>query len=770
MNPSDSSPVFRSDLEILAQPAPGQPDRHLIKDPRSGRIIELSAKDLFLCRQMDGATDLAAIAARFRDTFQLAIRPEQVAALAESLRAEGFLANSAVETRTWERMKPLPLPFDRWLPALARALGPLAGWPLLSLQLVLLIPAAVLLVQHAPLIGYYLFDLLTHLEIAGAAGFSSIFTIGSVIQIAVFFTLIPFLREIAKGVAACHFGVRVPDVRYGWFMRFIPRCTAALHGIVRLEKGEQIRVLAAGLRLELIAFALGLLGTALFLDSNPVNDLSRNLAIGAALRFLLTANPLGEGDGGAIAGLLVDEPDLHRRSVRAFRAWLFRRPMPEPLNDRRRRNVIVWGALSDLAVQGITVALLALLGYLLVQWMGGVGAVLSLLLVLLKYEDSLRASWRRSTGTVMARSEQTSRKSFWLRTLLVVVVLTVIALIPYPYEVSGEFRTQPVAQREVRAEVTALIEAIPVVEGGEGKAGDVIAQLSTRLLEKDIELNRAALRKETEHLRAMEAGARPEDIAQLEQAVKSIETKLRFSEENLRRSADLFEKSHISPQEYQNVLQVRDLDIETLESARLALASARAGVRKEEIEAQRAVVDSLTIALKHLEDDLARTTIRSPIDGRVVTMYIQGRVGQQAVPGDVIAVVEDTSRAIVRIALPEPYSGVVGVGSSVRIRPWAYANRSFTGTVSTVLPIVIDKNRDMMQQASIEQERGMVRNLNMPEERIVPVLAEIDNEGIPFRSEMTGFAKIDAGWKPLGYAFLQPVIRFVTVQVWSWIP
>ena len=64
----------------------------------------------------------------------------------------------------------------------------------------------------------------------------------------------------------------------------------------------------------------------------------------------------------------------------------------------------------------------------------------------------------------------------------------------------------------------------------------------------------------------------------------------------------------------------------------------------------------------------------------------------------------------------------------------------------------------------------MVRNLNMPEERIVPVLAEIDNEGVPFRSEMTGFAKIDAGWKPLGYAFLQPVIRFVTVQVWSWIP
>lgn len=770
MKPSDSNPVFRSDLEILAQPAPGQPDRHLVKDPRSGRILELSAKDLFLCRQLDGASDPAAIAARFRDTFQLTIRPEQIAAFTESLRAEGFLADTPAEARTWDRMKPLPLPFDRWLPAIARAFGPLAGWPLLLLHLLLLLPAAVLLVQQAPLIWYYLSDLLTHLEIAAASGFSTIFSIGSVIQIAVFFTLIPFLREIAKGVTACHFGVRVPEVRYGWFMHVIPRCTAALHGLVRLDKGEQIRILAAGLRLELTAFALGLLGTALFLDSNPVNDLARNLAIGAALRFLLTANPLGEGDGGAIAGLLADEPDLHRRSVRAFRAWLLHRPMPEPLTDRRRRNFIVWGALSDLAVQGITVALLALLGYLLVQWMGGLGAVLSLVLVVLTYEDTLRACWRQCTGTAMARSEQTSKKSFWLRTLLVVAVLVVVSLIPYPFDVSGEFRTQPLAQREVRAEVSALIESIPVTEGGAVKAGDIIAQLSTRLIEKDLELNRAALRKETEHLNAMEAGARPEDIAQLEQAVKAMETKLRYSEETLRRTADLHAKTHVSEQDYQNVLQVRDLDKENLESARLALASAVAGVRKEEIEAQRAVVESLGITVKHLEDDLTRTTIRSPIDGHVVTMYIQGRVGQQAVPGDVIAVVEDTSRTLVRIALPEQHSGLITTGSSVRIRPWAYANRSFTGTVSSILPIVIDKNRDVMQQASVEQEHGMVRNLNMPEERIVPVIAEIDNDGVLFRSEMTGFAKIDAGWKPLGYAFLHPIIRFVTVQVWSWIP
>ncbi len=773
MSAYSSKPVFRTDLDVLAQASPGQPDRYLVKDPARGAVLEMTGKDVFLCRQMDGQTSLAEIAARFTSQFNLAIQPSQVAAFVETLRNEGFLTEPlpADAEREWDRMKPLPLPFDRWCPAIARAFAPLAGWPMYILLILILFPAFGMLVTYAPLIWYYLADFLTHLESAGASGFSGIFSVQSVLQIIVFFTFIPFLREVVKAVVCCHYGARVPEIRYGWFMRFIPRCIAGIHGVVRLEKREQAMVLSAGLLLELVAFSIGMVGLGIFMTSNPMYTLCTSLAIGAAVRFLLTANPLGEQDGGVLVGLWRDEPDLHRRSVNLFRAWLFRHPMPEPLEERRRRNLIVWGALSDLAVQGITVAILSLLGYLLIQWMGGLGAVLLLLLVYLKYERTI-LSWLRGVtyGSSMARTEQKSKKSFWMHLLLVLAGMFIVSLIPYPYDVSGEFRIQPVAKREIRAEVAALVDSIPVAEGTEVKAGDLIAQLSTRLIEKDLEVNRSALRREREVLRAMEAGARPEDIAIIEQSVKGLETKLRFSEETLVRTEELYKKEHISDQDYQNVLQVRDLDRENLESARLSLASAKAGVREEEKEAQRAVIQSLEVTVKHLEDDLARTKIVTPIDGRVVTMFVQGRIGQQATPGDVIAVVEDVSRTIVRIALPEQHSGLVEIGAAVRVRPWAYSGRIFKGNVISIMPVVLDKNRDVMQEASMEQEHGMVRNLNMPEDLVVPVLAEIDNEGIPLRSEMTGYAKIDAGWKPLGYAFLGPVIRFIKVQVWSWIP
>jgi len=768
-----SKPALRGDLEFLARAAPGKPDRYLLNDPVRQTVLEMTEKDVFICRHLDGKTSLESIASLFRSAFNLDISVSSLSSFVELLKSEGLLVASggSVELSEWERMKPLVMGTGRIIPFLARRVKSFIGWPGYIVTGLLAFFGLGVLAGQWPVIWNFLSDLITHIQMAGDAGFSSVFSVQSILQIVFFFTVIPFLREIAKAVACQHYGKRVYEIRYGWFMRFIPRCTAGIHGIARLEKSQQMRVLAAGLWLEFSSFCLGMIGYGIFLPGNPMHDLCTSLAIGAALRFLLTACPLGEQDGGVLFGLWRDEPDLHRRSIRMFRAWLFRHPLPEPAPAKKQRNLIIWGGLSDLYVNGITIAILWLLGYLLMQWMGGLGAVVLILLIALKYERTIR-KWmgKNIAGSSMARTEKTEKKSTWFRWLVAIVIVILLCMIPYPYEVSGEFRLQPVNQRELRTEVSSLIEKVAVSEGALVKKGDVIAQLSTRILEKDLEISRANLRKEQEHLKTMELGARPEDIAELEQAVKAMETKLKYSDETLVRTAELHKKNHVSEQDYQNVLQVRDLDRENLELAKLALASSKAGVRKEEIEAQRAMVDSLQVSVKHLEDDISRTTIRSPIDGRVVTMYIQGRIGQQVVPGDVIAVVEDMSTAVVRIALPEYYSGLIEVGSQVRVRPWAYTSRIFKGNVTAIMPVVMDKNQDVMQQASIEQEKGMVRNMSMPEDRIVPVLAEISNPDGLFRSEMTGYAKISAGWQPIGYAFFHPVIRFLKVQVWSWIP
>lgn len=766
-------PVLRSDLEMLNQAAPGKPDRFLLKDPKRGSVLEMTSRERFICERLDGQTGEPKLREAFQVQFGMALSRTGLFSLIELLQTEGFLSDrkSVTPPREWDTMRPLSIDADRLFSRLASVFLPLAGWPMIFIFAVLLLLAFGVLLDHWPQVWSVLSDFFWHIEVAGHTGFSSVFSLQTLVQIALFFTVIPFFRELAKGAVCTHHGARVPEIRFGWFMRFIPRCIAGVHAMLRLEKRQQMQVVTAGLLVELFMFCMGMIGVGVFRLDNPLHTTSICLAIGAALRLLFTANPLGEQDGGVLLALWMDEPDFRYRAVQAFRAWLFKRPMPEPMGEQRRRLFVRWGAAADLTVTAITIAILWLFGYLLIHWLGGLGAVLLVVLVYVKYEKEIRSKFvGRRLETLMPKSVASNKMSIWFKLLIAAVIIALLILIPYPFEVSGEFRVQPVAQREVRSEISALIHEITVDEGDTIKAGDVIARLDGRLIQKDLDLSRAALRKEKEHLRAMEAGARPEDIAQLEQAVKAAETKLKYSEDSLKRTEDLHKKNHVSDQDYQNVLMVRDLDREGLELARLTLDALRAGVREEEIEAQRAVVDSLEISTKHLESDLARTTITSPIDGRVVTMFMQGRVGSQSSPGDVIAVVEDLSRASIRIALPESYVGMVVTGAAVRIRPWAHSSSIFKGEVTAIMPMVLQKSDDIMKQATMEQEHGMVRNLSTPEDRIVPVLAEIENADDLFKSDMTGYAKISAGWKPIGYAFFHPVIRFFKVQVWSWIP
>jgi len=71
MAPKPDLPAFRADIEVLAQPAPGNPARCVLRDPRSGEVVECTDKEVFLCRQLDGATSLPDVCARVRERFHV---------------------------------------------------------------------------------------------------------------------------------------------------------------------------------------------------------------------------------------------------------------------------------------------------------------------------------------------------------------------------------------------------------------------------------------------------------------------------------------------------------------------------------------------------------------------------------------------------------------------------------------------------------------------------------------------------------------------------
>jgi HlyD family secretion protein len=92
--------------------------------------------------------------------------------------------------------------------------------------------------------------------------------------------------------------------------------------------------------------------------------------------------------------------------------------------------------------------------------------------------------------------------------------------------------------------------------------------------------------------------------------------------------------------------------------------------------------------LSQAEEALAKTEIRSPLDGKVTAIYV--KVGQTAVPsfsgisGSTLVDVADTASIDAEINVDETDIARVKVGYEARVVPAAFPDKTLTGTVEQV--------------------------------------------------------------------------------------
>ena len=171
----------------------------------------------------------------------------------------------------------------------------------------------------------------------------------------------------------------------------------------------------------------------------------------------------------------------------------------------------------------------------------------------------------------------------------------------------------------ISAKVVGEIINLPVVEGQEVKAGQLLLEIERDLYEGARNQARAALR-------------------QTEVSVRRQEVQLANAQLNLRRSKKLIDDGLVSQ--------------EALDSAQLALDTAEV-----ELEAQQQTVEQYRSALQRTQDDLARTTILSPMNGTIIQLNAeQGETvvpGSTNLPGSVIMTVADMSVLLAEVEVSE---------------------------------------------------------------------------------------------------------------------
>jgi multidrug resistance efflux pump len=326
--------------------------------------------------------------------------------------------------------------------------------------------------------------------------------------------------------------------------------------------------------------------------------------------------------------------------------------------------------------------------------------------------------------------------------------LLAVAFLPYTYETGGAVDILPAARAQAVARTSGELVEILVVQGEAVTRGQLLARLSSWDQENGVKVTRAMLDGAEANLARLQAGAKSEamDLAmrQLERAQASLD----YSQAAADRARELVVSGTISQQAYEQAIAAYEADRAGLDVAQANLDLVRSGATPEEIAIAAAEVARLSQELAFREDELARTRIEAPMDGRVVTPDLQLRYGAFLTVGEALVEIEDTATITAMVAVPEADIGLVVPGDTVRLRIWGQSGSEIAGTVQEIAPVATAEGQS----------------------NVVAVEATFPNADGLLRSGMSGYAKIEGAEMRVWEAYLRSIRRFFQIEVWSWIP
>jgi multidrug resistance efflux pump len=329
-----------------------------------------------------------------------------------------------------------------------------------------------------------------------------------------------------------------------------------------------------------------------------------------------------------------------------------------------------------------------------------------------------------------------------VRISLIAAGILATFVVRWPLRVTEECSLVPVSRATVRALADGIIVAVDVDEGSRVNKGQVIARLSdadvkTKLLKATAEVQRL-----NADMELLKKGSRPEEIARARQMVASRDRELAVAHRALVRSERAYAEKVGSAQDLETARRESVNKQGDLAQAQAQLRLVKAGARPEEVARKEAEIRGYAAEVALYESLLRGTEIHSPIAGIVTTPKIKDKVGSYVTAGGEVAQVVDLMRMRVEIRVPEREIDAVEVGQPVSVKVSSLPTRAFTGEVTWIAQAVQP----------------------MPNGNVVRVDSEVENPDALLKPEMTGYAEIECGDRPLAALGLRRLMRWVRVR------
>ncbi|MDP3938289.1 MAG: HlyD family efflux transporter periplasmic adaptor subunit [Deltaproteobacteria bacterium] len=756
-------PEFRKDLEILPRAAEGA---FLVSDPRTGASLELGEREFFIFGQLDGHTAPTEVRARFRERFDRTLDPEDLEAFLRWIRTRGLLVPDGI-TIVPEKIAPPagyticpPARFDvdRFFGAITERLSWCFTPAFAFVASATVLLAAILMAKHW---RSYFTELHFHLR----DNVPLLMGLGA-------FLFMNFFQRFWAAVACKYRGGRIRwfGLRLQWYFFPIFQCDLTDAAVMRTPR-DRYRMIYAGFVAQVLLASLAFIAWYGASSQTGLHDLL--LIVSAVLILFLPWNPLGPRNAYWMLSQWLEVPELRSRSLNATWSWIFRTPSTEPLTRKQKWGFRAYG-LAAFLFYGLV---LGFLGYKILRLVVGhidvTGAALLLVIAAFSLEFTFRKELMRFEPFYAWLAKNNGRSTIaWTLRIGLIVLLVLVMFLPYPYEPGGALRILPEKQMGIRTQVQGKIEEVMVKEGDWVEKGEIIMRLDSRRTRKDLEVTEAELRRTEAQLALAKAGSKPEEVAKARESMATAKQDLYYSTRDAERLATLHEEKVVSEGLYEQALQRRDLSKGVYDTSRENLNVVMSGARTEAVETQEAEVERLEAQLKYLREDLALSEIRSPIAGRIVkSPRLDMRVGMEVIVGDSIASVQDDRTLLAEVEVPEKNVGDIKPGARVKVKTWSYPDKTFEGQVKAVAPVVTDKEKEgTVEYLRTEREDAISRAATSDEGRVVRVLVNLANEDGLLKSEMTGYGKVFTKYEPFGLVMTHGIVRFFTVEVWSWIP
>jgi HlyD family secretion protein len=198
-----------------------------------------------------------------------------------------------------------------------------------------------------------------------------------------------------------------------------------------------------------------------------------------------------------------------------------------------------------------------------------------------------------------------------------------------------------------------------VQEGEHVKAGQLLGELDSRALALQLAQAQAQSRVREQALQRLQAGSRPEEVAQARAAVAAAQADAGLAHDQLARLQAVHQSRAVSRQDVDNAAARDKVAQAQLDNARKAQQLVVSGPRSEDIGQARAQLEAARADAALLQHQLGEAQLKAPIDAVVRSRLME--------PGDIAS----PQRPVYTLAITDPkwvraYVNEVDLG---RIRP-----------------------------------------------------------------------------------------------------